>query len=167
MWLYKLFINYINNSKNAIRNNKIVCRNNPQLRYVKNVQHTSINFTKRNVPFTNRLLIKPLYDKSHNIIHIMCITYNRVDDMPHTDTIILSQKLLEIKQELEWLPYAISLTTPMWPFLIQHVNNKWCELTGYSVHEMVGNTFINIQGSSAFYKNDALLLQQKMASILA
>ena len=47
---------------------------------------------------------------------------------------------------MEGLPFAISLTTPVAPFNILHVNTHWVSLCGYSLQEMVGNTFSNIQG---------------------
>ena len=43
--------------------------------------NTSINFTKRNVPFTNKLLIKPIYDSHNKITYLAGITYN---DTPPT-----------------------------------------------------------------------------------
>jgi len=90
--------------------NKSQCCGNNQIKPMDwNVKHTSINFTKRNVPFTNKLLIKPLYDNHHKLTYLMGITYH---DMPPTHVTIFSTALNDIIYDLECLPFAISLTTP-------------------------------------------------------
>jgi hypothetical protein len=113
------------------------------------VQHTSINFTKRNVPFTNKLHIKPLYDSHKKLTYLMGITYK---DTPPLHITMFSQNLNEIIAEMECLPFAISLTTPTPPFNIIHVNTQWVSLCGYSLQEMEGNTFSNVQGNSVACK---------------
>jgi len=123
------------------------------------LQHTSINFTKRNVPFTNKLLIKPLYDNHDKLTYLMGITYNA---MPPRHIPIFSKNLNDIIYEMECLPFAISLTTPTPPFNIIHVNTQWVSLCGYSLQEMLGNTFSNIQGNSVACKIDAAFFKSKI-----
>jgi hypothetical protein len=136
------------------------CCNNPVKPLDWYVQHTSINFTKRNVPFTNKLLIKPLYtNKNNQLAYLMGITYN---DMPPTHVSIFSTALNEIIDELECLPFAISLTTPTPPFKILHVNTQWVSLCGYSLQDMLGNTFAKIQGNSVACKTDTSLFKSKI-----
>jgi len=109
------------------------------------VYHTSTNFTKRNVPFTNKLLIKPLYNNDQQLAYLMGITYN---DMPPTHVSIVSKKVNEITDEMECFPFAISLLNPISPFNIIYVNTQWVSLCGYNLQEMVGHTFKNIQGTN-------------------
>jgi hypothetical protein len=123
------------------------------------VQHTSINFTKRNVPFTNKLLIKPLYDNHAKLTYLMGITYN---DMPPTHVTIFSTALNKIIDEIEGLPFAISLTTPTPPFNVLYVNTQWVSLCGYSLQDMVGNTFSKIQGYSVANLADATVFKYKI-----
>ena len=140
--------------------NKTQCCGNNQIKPTDwNIQHTSINFTKRNVPFTNKLLIKPLYDNHDKLTYLMGITYN---DVPPTHVTLFSTALNEIIDEMECLPFAISLTTPNPPFNILHVNTQWVSLCGYSLQEMVGNTFKNIQGYSVANIADAALFKSKI-----
>jgi hypothetical protein len=75
---------------------------------------------------------------------------------------MFSQNLNEIIDEMECLPFAISLTTPTPPFKILHVNTQWVSLSGYSLQEMVGNTFSNIQGYSVANLADAAVFKSKI-----
>jgi hypothetical protein len=126
------------------------------------VHHTSINFTKCNVPFTNKMLIKPLYN-NNQIMYLMGITYN---DIPPIHITIFSQNLNEIKDEMECLPFACSLTNPIAPFNIIHVNAQWVSLSGYSLQEVVGNTFKMVQGTSLVCREDVAVFKSKILSIM-
>jgi hypothetical protein len=92
-------------------------------------------------------------------MYLMGIPYN---DMPPTHITIFSTDLNEIIDEMECLPFAISLTTPTPPFNIIHVNTQWVSLCGYSLQEMVGNTFSNIQGNSVACQKNAAAFKSKM-----
>ena len=125
--------------------------NNPVTPVDWNVHHTSINFTKRNVPFTNKLVIKPLYNNTNQLMYMLGITYN---DVPPIHITILSQNLNEIKHDMDCFPFACSLTKPVSPFNIIHVNTHWTSLCGYSSQDMLDQTFKNIKGKykSIFYE---------------
>ena len=140
--------------------NKSQCCCNTLVKPVdRSVHHTFVNFTKRNVPFTNKMLIKPLYDSHNKLTYLMGTTYN---DMPPTHVTLFSENLNEIIDEMECLPFAISLTKPIAPFNIVHVNSQWLSLCGYNLQDMVGNTFSNVQGNSVACKKNAALFNYKM-----
>lgn len=151
--MYAIFVRYV----------KHVCCNNQVKPMDWHVQHTSVNFTKRNVPFTNRLLVKPIYDNTSQLMYLMGITYN---NMPPTHISLFSHNLNEIKDEMECFPFACSLTKPTAPFNIVHVNTQWVSLCGYSLQEMVGNTFKNIQGKSTVYQEDAAVFTSKIMTTM-
>ena len=111
--MYLLFLRYV---KHVLNNNKV----NPEDWHV---QHTSINFSKRNVPFQNKILIKPLYNNQNQLMYMMGITYNNI---PPIHITLFSQNLNKIKDEMECLPFACSLTTPVAPFRVLHVIPNGC-----------------------------------------
>jgi hypothetical protein len=128
------------------------------------VQHTSINFTKRNVSFQHKLVIKPLYNnKNDQLMYMLGITYN---DIPPINITLFSQNLNEIKDEMECLPFAYSLTSPTAPFSVIHVNAQWVSLCGYSVKEMVGNTFQNIKCNRTDYQEDTTFFKSKILTTM-
>ena len=128
-----------------------------------NVQHTSVNFTKRNVPFTNKLIIKPIYDNNNKLMYLMGITYNNI---PPVNVTLFSQNLNEIICEMECLTFACSLTKPASPFNIIHVNTQWVSLSGYSSQEMLDQTFKNIQGRSVVCQKDAAVFKSKILTTI-
>ena len=129
------------------------------------VYHTTINFSKCNVPFRNTFIIKPIYNTHNRLMCLMSITYNSssppIHILPKFST--FDQILDAIKQ----LSDVIALTTPSSPFIIKCVSPEWCSLCGYTSQEAVGSTFKIIQGSQIDDKEDALYLKQKIYSNLS
>lgn len=159
--MYALFVRYV---KQVFFKKPAGYCKNPVTPVDWNVQHTSINFTKRNVPFQHKLVIKPLYNnKNDQLMYMLGITYY---DIPPIHITIFSQNLNEIKHEMECLPFACSLTNPVAPFSIIHVNTQWVSLCGYSLQEMVGNTFKNIKGKRADYQEDTAFFKSKILSTM-
>ena len=159
--MYALFLRYVNQ---VFFKKPAGCCKNPVTPVDWNVQHTSINFTKRNVPFQNKIVIKPLYNNKNNqLMYMLGITYY---DVPPIHITIFSQNLNEIKNEMECLPFACSLTNPVAPFSIIHVNTQWVSLCGYSLQEMVGNTFKNIKGKSVACQEDTAFFKSKILSTM-
>jgi hypothetical protein len=153
--MYALFLRYIKHV--------FGCRNNQVNPTDWNVQHTSINFTKRYVPFTHKLVIKPIYDNNNQLMYLMGITYNNI---PPINVTLFSQNLNEIKDEMECLTFACSLTKPVVPFNIVHVNTKWVALCGYSSQEMLDNTFKHIKGRSVVCQKDAAVFKSKILTTM-
>ena len=135
----------------VLNNNKV----NPEDWHV---QHTSINFSKRNVPFQNKILIKPIYN-NNQLMYLMGITYNNT---PPINITLFSQNLHEIKDEMDCLPFACSVTNPVAPFKILYVNTQWVSLCGYSLQEMFDNTFEKIQGKNVVCREDASYFKSKI-----
>ena len=159
--MYALFLRYV---KQVLFKKPSGCCKNPVTPVDWNVQHTSINFTKRNVPFTNKIVVKPLYNNKNNqLMYMLGITYN---DIPPIHITLFSQNLNEIKDEMECLPFACLLTTPVAPFSILHVNTQWVSLCGYSLQEMAGNTFKPIKGTRADYQEDAAFFKSKILTTM-
>ena len=96
-------------------------------------------------------------------MYMLGITYN---DIPPIHITLFSQNLNEIKDEMECLPFACLLTTPVAPFSILHVNTQWVSLCGYSLQEMVGNTFKHIKGTRADYQEDAAFFKSKILTTM-
>ena len=111
-----------------------------------NITHISINFTKRNVPFPNKLIIKPLYNNLNKIIYLIGITDN--NNLPPINIVPILDDYDILISKLEYLSFPIVLTTSSSPFIIKYVNREWSLLCGYSLDEAVGNTFRIIKGSS-------------------
>lgn len=78
------------------------------------INYTIINFTRCNVPFTNKLVIKPLYDKCNKIIHLIGISYNNIYPV---DIYPIVHDFDSLIKQVEDSPYAITLTTPSYPLL--------------------------------------------------
>jgi hypothetical protein len=129
------------------------------------VYHTTINFSKCNVPFRNTFIVKPIYNTHNKLIYLMSIAYKScsppIHILPKFST--FDQILNVIKQ----LSSAITLTTPSSPFIIKYVSPEWCVLSGYTSQEVIGSTFKIIQGHTVDDKDDALHLKQKILSKLS
>ena len=129
------------------------------------VYHTTINFSKCNVPFRNTFIIKPIYNDQNTLMCLMSMTYNSpsppIHILPKFGT--FDQILEAIKQ----LSGVISLTSPSSPFIIKYVSPEWCSLCGYTSHEIIGSTFKIIQGHTVDDKDDALYLKQKIQTQLS
>lgn len=129
------------------------------------VYHTTINFSKCNVPFRNIFIIKPIYNTHNTLMYLMSVSYDYLSPPIHTlpkfDT--SAQFLKAIKH----LSSVITVTNPSRPFVIKYVSPEWCVLTGYSLNEAIGSTFKIIQGHTVDDKDDALYLKQKIQTQLS
>lgn len=125
------------------------------------VNYTIINFTKCNVPFSNKLIIKPLYDKRNKIIHLIGISYNNIYPV---DIYPIFHDFDSLVKQIENSTYAISLTIPFYPFIIQYVNKSWTSLFGHTADDVIGNTFKCVQ--SRDFKKESTQLSNIILSNL-
>jgi len=132
------------------------------------LEYTFLNFSKMNVPFRNRIIISPLYNKDNQLIYLMGITYDKRDPLYCASTPILPvlRELIELKQELDPLPAAISLTTHFPPFIIKYVNPKWESLCGYKLSDVEGKTFKILQGRDKQAVQNALQIKREILDIM-
>jgi len=145
------YIKYLKDIFIKYKNKKIYCKIYNEIKLSSlirndwNIIYESINFTKRNVPFRNKLIIKPLYNNLNKIIYLMGITYN---NLSHINIEPISYNYDSIINELKYLPFPIVLTITFSPFIIKYVNCEWMSLSGYISDEAIGKTFSIIQGRS-------------------
>ena len=112
------------------------------------LEYTLLNFSRMNVPFRNKITISPLYNKNNRLVYLMGVSYskNELSCCTHIPIIPISRDFVELTNELDLLPAAISLTTTFSPFLIQYVNAEWQSLCGYKLSDVLGKTFKCLQG---------------------
>jgi hypothetical protein len=112
------------------------------------IYSTLINFSKMGVPFRNRMLIRPLYNTSSNIpVFLMGVSYFDADFPPLHITQTVGH-LGDLIEEIYNLPFSIVVTSVVAPFIIQLVNKKWEDMTGYTTTDAVGKTFSFLQSRS-------------------
>ena len=173
---YKIFMNYFNcfnKDKNKNKDNAKITpffttyineKNNNLVENDWVIHKLVINYTKMNVPFRNKLMIKPLYNiysnNPTNIVALLSISRD-VDQKSvslYTDPYIMSHISNDFDtmvNEIENLPFAIVITTHIKPFIIQYINNEWEKLCRYTPLEAVGRTFQIIQGKDNEKQIDA------------
>ena len=132
------------------------------------LEYTLLNFSRMNVPFRNRIIISPLYNKHNKMIYLMGITYDKRDPLwcASIPIIPVSRDIDGLKQELESLPAAISLTTTFSPFIIQYVNSAWELLCGYNSAYALGKTFKFLQGIDKRSCQNAFQIKRDIIDIM-
>lgn len=128
------------------------------------IQHTTVNFSKCNVPFRHNVWIKPLYNNNNQLAFLMGISHQvlplpplHINNNYNYDFLIL---------ELDDLPYGVVLTTCCSPYLVKFANKAWLVLCGYELKDILDKTFFVIQGTGEENKKMARQFKNKINTSL-